>query len=78
MVEALGVDVRPVTPGGSLTLDLEVKDMGHSTYFYDEWGIGWRMPKVGGMYYDMFDHSLAGDITPEDIDNHARGCSPGG
>jgi uroporphyrinogen decarboxylase len=69
MVEALGVDVRPVTPGGSLTLDLEVKDMGHSTYFYDEWGIGWRMPKDGGMYYDMFDHSLAGDITPEDIDN---------
>jgi len=69
MVETLGVDVRPVTPGGSLTFGLEIKDMGHSTYFYDEWGIGWRMPKDGGMYYDMFDHPLAGDITQETIDN---------
>jgi uroporphyrinogen decarboxylase len=73
MVEALGVDVRPVTPGGSLTFQLEIKDMGHSTYFYDEWGIGWRMPKDGGMYYDMFDHPLAGDITQQDV---ADLCGP--
>lgn len=73
MVEALGVDVRPVTPGGSLTFHLEIKDIGDYTYFYDEWGIGWRMPKDGGMYYDMFDHPLAGDITEEAI---AALCGP--
>jgi uroporphyrinogen decarboxylase len=75
MVRALGVDVRPVTPGGSLTFHLEIKDRGDSTYFYDEWGIGWRMPKDGGMYYDMFDHPLAGDISDEAIDT-LRGPDP--
>lgn len=75
MVEALGVDVRPVTPGGSLTFHLEIKDVGDYTCFYDEWRIGWRMPKDGGMYYDMFDHPLAGDITEETIAN-LRGPDP--
>lgn len=67
MVEILGVDAKPVTPGGSLTFHADIKDMGAYTYFHDEWNIGWRMPKDGGMYYDMFDHPLAGDITEETI-----------
>jgi uroporphyrinogen decarboxylase len=75
MIEALEVDVKPVTPGGSLTFQLEIKDMDDSTYFYDEWGIGWRKPKDGGMYYDMFDHPLAGDIAEEAIAN-LRGPDP--
>ena len=78
MVEALGVDVRPVTPSGSLTFSLTVGDVGEYTFFHDEWGIGWRMPKDGGSYYDMFDHPLAGDITVDAIalcryPNPARG-----
>lgn len=68
MVAALGVDVRPVTPSGSLTFRLDIGDAPDHTYFYDEWGIGWRMPKGYGLYYDMFDHPLAGDITEADID----------
>ena len=32
--------------------------MGEYTYFYDEFRIGWRSPKDGGWYYDMFDHPL--------------------
>jgi uroporphyrinogen decarboxylase len=75
MVEILGVDVRPVTPGGSLTFHLEIQDMGDYTCFYDEWGIGWRMPKDRGLYYDMFDHPLAGDITEEAI-ARLRGPDP--
>ena len=67
MVEILGVDVRPVTPGGSLTFHLEIQDRGDYTCFYDEWGIGWRMPKGYGLYYDMFDHPLAGEITEAEI-----------
>jgi uroporphyrinogen decarboxylase len=68
VIDALGVDVRPVVPGGGLFSDIEFKDMGHSTYLYDNWKIGWRMPKDGGMYYDMFDNPLAGNITEEDLD----------
>jgi uroporphyrinogen decarboxylase len=49
--------------------------MGDSTYFYDEWGIGGRMPKDRGIYYDMFDHPLAGDITVEAIAD-LRGPDP--
>ena len=71
MVALLGVDVRPVTPGGSLTFRSQVQDMGDYTCFYDEWGIGWRMPKGYGLYYDMFDHPLAGEITEADIDQLA-------
>ena len=68
MVEALGIDAKPLTAGGSLTFQLELRDRGDETYFYDEWGIGWRMPKGHGLYYDMFHHPLAGNITIENID----------
>jgi uroporphyrinogen decarboxylase len=67
MVAALGVDVRPVTPYGSLTFKMDIRDAPDYTYFYDEWGIGWRMPKGYGLYYDMFEHPLAGDITEATI-----------
>jgi uroporphyrinogen decarboxylase len=36
-------------------------------FFHDEWGIGWRMPKDGGFYYDMFDHPFASSTDIEDI-----------
>ena len=68
MLDILGVDVRPVTPGGSLTYRSEIQDRGDSTCFYDEWGIGWRMPKDYGLYYDMFEHPLSGSISGSDIE----------
>jgi uroporphyrinogen decarboxylase len=43
---------------------------GRYTTFKDEFGIGWRMPKEDGLYYDMFDHPLSGDITEEDVENY--------
>lgn len=65
------VDVRDVAPRSSATFKIEIKDdMQDYTYFYDEWGIGWKMPKDGGLYYDMFYHPLSGDITKADIDNY--------
>jgi uroporphyrinogen decarboxylase len=33
--------------------------------FTDEWGIGWRMPKEGGFYFDMVRHPLDGDKVEE-------------
>jgi uroporphyrinogen decarboxylase len=40
------------------------------TYLYDEWGLGWRCPKDGGLYHDVFLSPLAGDITLDVVDRH--------
>jgi uroporphyrinogen decarboxylase len=65
------VDVRDVAPRSSASFNISIKDdMPDYTYFHDEWGIGWKMPKVGGFYYDMFHHPLKGQITTGDIDRH--------
>jgi uroporphyrinogen decarboxylase len=40
------------------------------TYFYDEWGIGWKMPKEGGLYYDMFDHPLKDAESIADVEKY--------
>jgi uroporphyrinogen decarboxylase len=69
--ELLKADVRDAAARSSGTFNIEIKDMGDYTYFYDEWGIGWRMPKVGGFFYDMFDHPLKAATTVADIDNFA-------
>jgi uroporphyrinogen decarboxylase len=73
VMECLRVDVRNVSPRSTASFKIEVKETedGRYTYFYDEYSIGWRMPKDGGMYYDMFDHPLSGPLTAEDIDRYA-------
>ena len=58
MRDFLKVGVRDVAPRSSATFQIELKEMEGYSYFYDEWGIGWKMPKEGGWYYDMFDHPL--------------------
>jgi len=67
VMDQFGVDVRNVAPRSSGTHKIEIQDMGDYTCFYDEFQIGWRMPKQGGFYYDMFSHPLAGNIRVEDI-----------
>jgi uroporphyrinogen decarboxylase len=68
---ALKVDACNVAPGSSSKYKNEIKDdLSGYTYFHDEWGIGWKMPKDGGLYYDMFHHPLKGDITRSDIDHY--------
>jgi uroporphyrinogen decarboxylase len=64
----LKVDVRDVAPRSSATFRIELKEMPGYSYFYDEWGIGWRMPLDGGWYYDMFDHPLRAITTTAEID----------
>jgi hypothetical protein len=56
VMDRLGVDMRNISPRSSATFQIQVGDMGDYTYFYDEFGIGWRSPKDGGYYYDMPDH----------------------
>ncbi len=70
--EALRSDVRNIAPRSSATYKIEVNttDMPGYDFFYDEWGIGWRKPKEGGFFYDMFHHPLAKSTSIEDIKNY--------
>lgn len=72
VMDRLGVDVNNVSPRSSASYQIEIREMegGKYTYFYDEYGIGWRMPKIGGLYYDMFDHPLSGDIDESDVESY--------
>jgi uroporphyrinogen decarboxylase len=73
VMERLGVDVGNVSPrpAASFELKMETSRDGRYRYFHDEYQIGWRMPLEGGMYYDMFEHPLGGDITEETVDHYA-------
>jgi uroporphyrinogen decarboxylase len=67
----LKVDARDVAPRSSASFNIHIRhDMPDYMYFHDEWGIGWKMPKVNGLYYDMFHHPLKGDIMTGDIDRY--------
>ena len=73
VMERLGVDVRNVSPRStaSFKIELKVTPDGQYRYFDDEYQIRWRMPIDGGMYYDMFQHPLSGEITEETVDRYA-------
>lgn len=68
VLRELGVDTRSIylkLPGRALENPGEDDE-----YFYsvDSWGLKRRMPKDGGLYYDMFEHPLAGVETVEEVD----------
>lgn len=69
--QRLGCDARNVAPRSSATFKIEIDEdsMPGYRFFHDEWGIGWRMPKDGGFYYDMFHHPLSAATAIEDIKN---------
>ena len=47
----------------------ELHDSGDGYLFYhDEYGIGYRSPKDGGLYFDIFDNPLRGEITVADVE----------
>ena len=67
----LGSDVRNVAPRSSATFNIVINttDLPGYDFFHDEWGIGWRKPKDGGFFYDMFYHPLANATTKDEIRN---------
>jgi uroporphyrinogen decarboxylase len=67
IAERLRTDVRPVYRGDTSTLELAFRDEGDYRAYTDEWGIGWRMPKDGGFYYDMYYHPLAAANSLEEL-----------
>jgi len=70
VLQRLKVDFRPVyskLPSGWLPKFEEDSDY---TWFIDQWGIGWRKPKQGGLYYDLASHPFAGFTTPAEVINY--------
>ena len=68
--ERLKVDTSYLTTRSLAAFRSEIKEMPGYTYFYDEWGIGWRMPVDNGWYYDMFDHPLKDVESIAEIENY--------
>lgn len=56
--------VMPQPPTG---FELVIRDEGAYETFTDEWGIGWKKPKKGGFYFDMYHHPLANAETLADF-----------
>jgi uroporphyrinogen decarboxylase len=59
MARRLKTDFRLVSRGEASDFEYVFRDEGAYEAYTDEWGIGWRKPKDGGFYYDMYDHPLA-------------------
>lgn len=71
VLRELGVDTRSVylrLPGRALQNPSEDEEYLYST---DEWGLIRRMPKDGGLYYDMCAHPLAGVDTVAGVNAYA-------
>jgi uroporphyrinogen decarboxylase len=70
MFERLKIDVRCVDPAPPLELGLskDIELIGDYHRMTDEWGIEWKMPKVGGHYFDMTKHPMENMETLEDIE----------
>jgi uroporphyrinogen decarboxylase len=60
LADRLGTDVAMVSPEPAAGFEWVFRDQGAYEAYTDEWGIGWRKPKEGGFYYDMYRHPLAG------------------
>lgn len=66
-----GADVRNVASRDAASFRLEKHESDGYSYFHDEWGAGWRMPKEGGLYFDLFDSPLAKIQSPADLERLA-------
>ena len=68
VLDALGCDVRGVSPRAASTYRRELREDGEHRTFVDEWGVGRRMPLDGGLYYDAYAPPLGGDVEDAAID----------
>jgi uroporphyrinogen decarboxylase len=70
LAQRLEADVRPVLPGTASSFEYVFRDEGDYEAYTDEWGIGWRMPREGGFYYDMYQYPLAAAQSLEEMKAH--------
>jgi uroporphyrinogen decarboxylase len=67
VADRLETDFAFVMPQAPSDYELVFRDEGTYEAFTDEWGIGWKKPKKGGFYYDMYHHPLAKSETLADF-----------
>lgn len=68
--DGLEIDVRSASLRPMAAHSIRFEDDGEYVLAYDAFSIGRRMPKDGGLYYDLAVHPLAGDISPSSVDRH--------
>jgi uroporphyrinogen decarboxylase len=66
----LQTDCRLVSPNLPSDFEYVFRDEGAYEAYTDEWGIGWRKPKDGGFYYDMYYHPLADASSLDEFKAH--------
>jgi uroporphyrinogen decarboxylase len=81
VLDRLKVDVRCVDPDppSRSPLARDIVNEGEYYAFTDEWGITWKMPTDGGLYFDMRRHPLADAESVADLKKHPwpDPCDPG-
>jgi uroporphyrinogen decarboxylase len=71
-LELLKVDTRFVAVSKPMSRGTaNLRDEGDYLAFTDSWGVGWRTPKINGLYYDMYQHPLAGPNVEELLKTYA-------
>ncbi len=60
VIDYLKIDVKTLNPNSPTNpgLATDIRREGDYKLFNNEWGIGWRMPVNGGLYYDIYSHPL--------------------
>jgi uroporphyrinogen decarboxylase len=71
VMDAMGCDVRLVSPRGASGYRREIREHGEYRAFVDEWGVGRRMPLANPLYYDSFAPPLGGDTGFAVVDAYA-------
>ena len=68
VLDTLGCAVRAVGPRAGSTYHREMHEEGEYQTFVDEWGVGRRMLRAGGLYYDSYAPPLGGDVEDATIE----------
>ncbi len=69
LLNELEVDVRGLIP--NMVRKRPVLEEGEDCdVFTDEWGVHWKKPKDGGLYFDLVKSPLSGELTEDDIERH--------
>ncbi len=67
LLKKFQVDTRGLVPN-IIRKKPSINSQPDGKYFTDEWKIKWKMPQ-DGLYFDIVESPLAGDITEKDIEN---------
>ena len=60
LLEYFDIDTRGVKPGAAAGSKTEIRVDGEYEVYFNEWGVGYRRPLEGGLYFDQYLHPLSG------------------